>query len=85
MLKAQKMGITLIILSVLIFLGHIAYFGKIEWKVKFIASAIFSFGTAMAIAFSKFPLNLNRAHETILRVAVFIIILVGAFAVLMEL
>lgn len=53
---------------VLIFLIYIAYFGKVDWNVKLIASAIFSFGVAMTDTFSKFPLNLNEAHKTMLRV-----------------
>jgi len=80
MLKAQKIGITLIILSVLIFLIYITYFGKVDWNVKLIASAIFSFGVAMTVTFSKFPLNLNEAHKTMLRVIAFITILLAVFA-----
>lgn len=74
-------GIFLIILSTLLVFVLGILLGEF-YKIRTLASTIFSLGLSLAISSSKIPANLEKGAEAIFRFIAFVIIFIVTFFVL---
>jgi len=74
-------GIFLIILFTLLVLVLGILMGEF-YKIRTLASIVFSFGLSLAISSSKIPANLEKGTEAALRFVVFVVIFTVSFFVL---
>ena len=74
-------GIFLIILSTLLVLVLGILMGEF-YKIRTLASIVFSVGLSLAISSSKIPANLEKGTEAALRFVVFVVIFTVSFFVL---